>query len=174
MKPSLLLGLMLTTASMVTTSVAADSPIAVSIAVPQRGTERVLEYYGKSPHFHVIIANTSDKPQRIWREWCSWGYYGLSFEFTDASGETWTAKKKPRDWTKNYPDFWTVGAHESLVLDVQIANTDTWEGFPRPQGVSQTFTMRAVFEFRPDEESRQHSVWTGRIVSKSDKYVFYK
>ena len=132
----------------------------------------MIEY--RDPHFHVIISNTSDKPQRIWREWCSWGYYGLSFEFTDATGKTWIAKKKPRDWTRNLPDFWTVGARESLVLDVHFADAKTWDGFPQPQGASQPFTMRAVFEFKPDDKSRQHSVWTGRAVSKADKYVFYK
>jgi len=159
---------------MVASVSAADPPIAVSIAVPHRGTERVLEASGRNPHFHVIVSNVSDKPQRIWREWCSWGYYGLSFELTDSTGKTRIAKKKPRDWTKNYPDFWTIAAHESLVIDVNFADTDTWEGFPRPQSVSQAYLMRAVLEFRADDESRQHFVWTGRVVSKADKYVFYQ
>lgn len=173
MKAPLLLGLLVITLSIIAPSEAADSPIAVSIAVPQRGTERVLEYHGESRHFHVIISNTSDKPQRIWREWCSWGYYGLSFEFTDATGKTRTAKKKPKRWVKNYPDFWTVAAHENLVLDVQFSDTDIWEGFPRPKGVSEAFTMRAVFEFQPDDQSQKNSVWTGRVVSKAEKYMFY-
>lgn len=174
MKPALLLSLCLFGLSVLSSALAADSPIEISIAVPQRGNDRVLEYYGSNPHFHVIVSNVSDKPQRIWREWCSWGYDGLSFEFTDAAGKTWIATKKPGEWTKNFPDFWTIPPNESLVLEVFFADADVWEGFPRPQGVSEAFTMRAIFEFQPDDQSRKHSVWTGRVVSKADKYVFYK
>ena len=32
--------------------------------------------------------------------------------------------------------------------------------------------MQALFEFKPDEESRKEGVWTGRAVSKADKFVF--
>jgi len=176
MKPVLLLSLLLTVPRIATSVPGADSPIAVSIAVPHHGTERVVGSgsYGRDPHFHVIVSNLSDRPQRIWREWCSWGYYALSFELSDENGKTWTVKKKPRDWTMNNPDYWTVEPHECLVLDVHFADTNIWEGFPRPSGVSQAFTMRAVFEIRPDKESHESAAWTGRAVSKADQYVFYR
>ena len=157
-----------------------NTTLTVAIAIPQNSNgERTIDYsldnalgYSvHSPHFHVIISNASDKQQRIWREWCSWGYYALSFEITDQNGKKWIASKKPRGWDKNYPDFWTIEPHESLVLDVEFAETGTWDGFPRSNG---TFTIRAVFEVQPDEDSLKHSVWTGRAVSNADKYVFYK
>jgi len=154
---------------------AADSVISVAIAVPAHGSHRVLEYSGgHESHFHVLISNVSDKPQKIWREWCSWGYYALSFEITDESGKTWTATKKARDWDKNFPDSWTLAAKETLVLDVHFAGSDTWEGFPRPSGVSQTITIRAIFEISPDKDSQRDSVWTGRALSKADKFVIYR
>lgn len=152
---------------------AGESPISVSVAIPARNGERRIEHRDRTTHFHVIVSNSSDKPQRIWREWCSWGYFGLTFEFTDERGKKWVAKKKPRDWTRNFPDWWTLEPHESLVLEVHFGDSDIWESFPRPGHGSQTVTMQAVFEFRPDDESLRHGVWTGRTVSKADKFVFY-
>jgi hypothetical protein len=171
---ALLLTTLLAATNIVADICAAEVPISVSVAVPVRNGERRIEYRDKSTHFHVTIANTSDKPQRIWREWCSWGYFGLTFEFTDERGEKRFAKKKQRDWTYNFPDWLTLEPQESLVLDVYFGDSDTWEGFPRHEPGSQMVTMQAVFEFRPDDESRKHSVWTGRAVSKADKFVFWR
>jgi len=173
-KTTHLLSILVAAICLTSVSRAAETNIEVSIAIPKRNGKRVLEYSARSPHFHVIVANTSDKPQRIWREWCMWGYYALSFELTEQDGKTRTIKKKPRSWTKNFPDYWTVGPHESLVVDVEFADTSTWEGFPQPSGVSQSFTMRAVFEIPQGDQAQQHSVWTGRVVSKADEYVFYR
>jgi hypothetical protein len=151
-----------------------DRSLQIAIALPQnRHNERVLSYSGGKKQFHVIVNNATDMPKRIWQEWCSWGYFALSLELTGNSGETWTVKKKTRVWFRNYPDYWTLGPHESLVLDVEFADGNVWDGFPRPQGVSQKFKMRAVFEIRPEEYSREHSIWTGRAVSKAEEYVFY-
>jgi hypothetical protein len=153
---------------------AADSGIQVTIAIPQNHQgERALKYFSREP-FHVIITNSSDTPKRIWQEWCSWGYFALSLELTDENGKTWTATKRTRAWSKNYPDYWTLGPQESLVLDVAFFDSDTWEGFSRPSVPSQKLKMRAIFEVRPDRFSQEHSVWTGRAVSKTDEYVFYK
>lgn len=152
---------------------AGESPISVSVAIPTRHGERRIEYGDRTTHFHVIVSNTSEKPQRIWREWCSWGYYGLTFEFADERGKKWVAKKKPAIWTRNFPDWWTLAPGERLVLDVHFGDSEKWEGFPRPEHGSQAVTMQAVFEFKPGDESRKHEVWTGRTASKADKFVFY-
>ena len=173
LRTKLLLSILIAGLGMTPASKAAESSIEVSIAVPYRNGKRVLEYSARS-HFHVIIFNKSGSPQKIWRDWCSWGYYALSFELTDESGKTWTAKKKPRGWRKNFPDSWTVAPHECLVLDVDFADAAVWEGFSRPSGISETLKMRAIFEIQTDKESEQHSVWTGRAVSKTDEYVFYR
>jgi hypothetical protein len=147
---------------------AEDSSISVSIAIPHhQSNQRELEYSVNNPHFNVIITNTSNKPKRIWDEECGFGYYGLSFEFTDASGKTWMVKKGPTAFSANGVAFWTVDAHESLVLDVQFSDADIWEGFPLPQAGIQTFKVRAVFGFPPVDASRELSIWTGRVVSKT-------
>jgi len=99
-------------------------PIGVSLAIPIHNGERRVEYRDQTTHFDVIVSNTSDKPERIWREWCSWGYFGLSFEFTDEHGKRWVAKKKEQVWTKNFPDWWTLDPHESFAIDVDFADTN--------------------------------------------------
>ena len=150
-----------------------DNRLALSIAIPLRNSGREIKYAGERPHFHVVLTNTSKQPVNVWRDWNSWGYSALSFEVTDDKGKTWKVQKGPRGWDKNFPDYWTVAAHENLVLDVYFADADTWQRFPRPTGGPQTYTMRAVFETSPDEESKKYSVWTGRVVSTADKYTFY-
>ena len=150
-----------------------ESPIALSVAIPAHNHERRVEYHDRNTHFHVIVSNTSDTPRRIWQEWCSWGYFGLTFEFSDENGRKWVAGKKERVWTLNSPDWWTLDPHESFVIDVYFPDSEIWLGFPLPGNGSQTVTMRAVLEFKPDDEARQHDVWTGRVASKAQKFTFY-
>jgi hypothetical protein len=151
------------------------NPIAVTIAIPcSQNGERVIQYSTTAPHFHVLVSNVSEQPQKIWKEWCSWGYYALSFNLTDPDGKSWkVTKNMPHAWQANGPDNWTISPHESLVIDVDFADSATWQPFPHPKEWPQTFTMQAIFEAQPDEWSKKLSVWTGRIVSKADKYTFY-
>jgi len=156
-------------------AVAEKSPISISVAIPtSRDGERAVTDYGHDAHFHVVIANVSNKPQRIWQEWCSWGYFGLRFEFTDEKGKKWFAEKKPRDWIKNYPDWWTLAPYESLVLNVYFGDSEIWQGFPFPERMSQIVTMRAILEFKADDDSRKLNIWTGRVASKEEKFTFYR
>lgn len=173
----LLLSIQLALALAATNSLAEDSPIAVYITIPTDNGERRIDnveyiFQDNAAHFDVIVTNTSDKPQRIWREWCSWGYYGLTFEFTDENGKKWFACKKGRGWTMNAPDRWTLEPHESMVIEVYFADSKIWQGFPLPSNGSQTVTMQAILEFKPDDEAKQDDVWTGRVVSKAEKVIF--
>lgn len=171
---ALFLTIILAVMPFVANATAEDSPIAVSIAVPlSENGERIIKYPERIPHFHVIVSNVSDKPQRIFQEWNLWGYHGLSFEITDMHGKKWVAKKKPTRFNMNFPEFWTLDPHQSMVMEVFFADLDTWEGFPLPESGSQTVTMRAIFAFKPDDESRKLGVWTGSVVSKADKFTFY-
>ena len=153
---------------------AEDSPISVSIAIPTGSGERGIEYRDRAAHFHVIVSNTSEKPQRIWKEWCSWGYFGLTFEITGPTASKRIAEKKLRDWTVNYPSWWTLDPLESMVIDVYFGDSEKWQGFPSPEAGPWTVTMQAVFEFKPDEEARKYDVWTGRVTSRPEKLTFYR
>lgn len=144
-------------------------PLSLSIAVPVRGKQRSIE----NAQFHVVVRNISTHNVNLWREWCSWGYFSLSFEVTDENGKNWIVKKKDRGWDKNYPDSCTVDPNGDLVIDVTL-NPDTWENPPRPEaGKSLTVTLRAVFQVRETEESKKHEVWTGKVVSEAKQYTFW-
>ena|ERR1041385_3304838 len=154
-----------------TSSPGTNSTISISIAVPERGGQRSIENRGQESHFHVILSNVSDQPQRLWREWCSWGYSALSFEISDKAGKTSMIKKRPKAWSKNYPDFCTLQPGETLVIDVYFLAQDVWDNFPKPRGEGEAFTIRAIYEVRSEEWSQKYSVWTGRVVSKAATYV---
>lgn len=148
-----------------------DSAIDVSIAVPQHDGQRSILVEDDTSHFHVLIKNKSGETKRLWREWCSWGYYALSFECVDRQGNRHVATKKPIAFKQNTPDFWTLPAGETLVIDVYPA-PEEWQGFPiPPKGELARLEMRAVFEIAPDQQSMKHGVWTGKAVSESGEYV---
>jgi hypothetical protein len=155
---------------------AADRGLDVAIIIPHRDDHPGYLAWGNAerrPHFHVLLTNTTDQPKRLFQEWCSWGYYALTFAFTDEHGETFPARKGPHAWTMNFPDYWTVPAHESLVIDVYFADREEWgdsfwlsPGHPKGE-----VTLKAIYQVRPDGESEKLGVWTGKIESKPVKCV---
>jgi hypothetical protein len=155
---------------------AEDEPISVAISVPASSAtngSRMIRSGAADAHFHVVVTNVSEKPQRVWRDDCSWGYAALSLEITDDTGKTWSAEKKPRGWLANEPFYWILEPHENLVIDVYFTNAATWNGFPDVQPhVRKVVSMRAIFDIKPDDESRRQGVWTGRVQSQSGKYTF--
>jgi hypothetical protein len=154
---------------------AADE-LEIAIAVPKNPlNERVAGYMSyRDSRFHVVLTNVSDRLLRIWTEGNSWGYDALSFEISDRKGKTWRAQRKPRPWDKNVPYYLLLEPHDQMVIEVTPANPDEWEGFPHAPDQPQTFKMRAIFEIKPDRESKRLEVWTGRVVSKIDDYTFEK
>jgi hypothetical protein len=152
----------------------AEESLAISIAIPADADgERAIRY--EKPMFQVQVTNKFDREQRIWRDSNSWGYYALSFELTEANGKVTRIEKKPQGFTRNVPSYWTLPPHERRMLEVDFAETTTWSPVPFPQrgGGPVTYTMRAIFEIGETEESKKFNVWTGRIVSKPEKYTFY-
>src|SRR5262245_12383625 len=74
--------------------------LAVAIAVPEHLGRRPISLGARAEVFHVVITNVSEQPVRLWREWCSWGYFNLRFE-AEVGGRTLLLAKKPRGWTRN-------------------------------------------------------------------------
>jgi len=141
----------------------------LSISVPLSHEERVVSL-DPSQHFHVVLTNTSGQPQRFWKDTCSWGYDVLSLELTGEHGKKAIIKKKPRNWRKNFPDFWTVPPGGNLVFDINLGG-DTWEGVPGADFGSKV-RMRAIIDVPGDEEARDHKVWTGHLASEAEEFVF--
>jgi hypothetical protein len=151
-----------------------QSPFSVAIAVPTRFGKRSIELYRPEQHFHVVLTNISKHDVSVWREWCSWGYFNLSFEVTDSEGKTVVVKKKQRGWGKNYPDFATIDPNGNFVIDVTF-DPEVWENPPLPEeGKSQTLSIRAIYESAECGEAKESKVWTGRAVSEKKEYTIWR
>lgn len=97
----LVLGLFLTLAC-ANASGTNEPPLKISIAVPLTDGQRVIECRDTNSHFHVILSNVSDTPQRIWPEDAPPGYdalaeqgrapFVLGFPHPGESGEAVTMK----------------------------------------------------------------------------------
>jgi hypothetical protein len=153
-------------------------PPALSVRiVPDRAGDdgaRSITLWQPSSHFNVVVTNISDKPVRLWREWCSWGYFALSFVVTDEAGKAAVVKKSPRDWDKNYPDWTELAPGDSMVFEVTFAE-GTWTNSPLPaKNASLKVRMKAAFEVREDGQSKKLNVWTGKVESPELSYTIYR
>jgi len=149
---------------------AEDSGLSVSIVIPHTdaGLGELRWSAGPpAPHFHVLLQNTTAAPKRIFQEWNSWGYYALSFELTNESGETTLVHKGVHGWTKNGPSYWTIAPNDFAIIDVYFADRSTWgDGFwLKPGNPTGRVKLRAIYQVSPDENSKNLSVWTGKITS---------
>jgi hypothetical protein len=122
--------------------------------------------------FQVVVTNMSDTKQKLWKEWCSWGYFNISFEVALTDGTKCRITKKMRDWTRNGPDYLIVEPRNHFVYNVRFAD-DIWQGFPK-QMSAQDVKINAVFEVQPDDQSEKLGVWTGRIESENVSVRLHK
>lgn len=155
--------------------------LSISIAIPKHGGDRSIIYSSTSDHFSVVITNTSNQPQKVWKEWCSWGYFSLWFEVEEEGGRKYEVHKKGRAWFRNYPDAWTIAPGENLVIDVYFGSND-WDNFPLPKdGKPKKVKLTAIFENGHDEEidkellklSNCEDIWLGKISSSPSDFFVY-
>jgi hypothetical protein len=161
----------------------ADGPrFSIDVVVPQRSDgERRIAYrssgseWDREAHFHVVIVNESDKPQRIWQENNSWGYFALSFRFVDEAGGTTIIKRHARFFSYNAPAFWLLEPNEKIVVEVRFEDPKDWDSFPSPSPGSKIVgSIQALLEISPTPASAKHGVWTGRVTSETRKVSFYR
>jgi hypothetical protein len=149
-------------------------PLTVQI-VPthSRDGRQSLDLPEPASHFHVVIANVSKDPIRVWKEWCSWGYEALSFEALDVDGRSLVISKIPGEWNKNYPDPFEIAPGGPMVVDVSL-DPSTWQNSPLAGASGKAdLRLKAVYEIRPDRDSERMKVWTGRAVSEQLQYTLY-
>jgi hypothetical protein len=149
-------------------------PLTVRI-VPSSTTEKgehlITLYRQPTQHFYVVVTNKSNEPLRLWREWCSWGYYTLSFAVVDAAGKKVIVTKGSRAWTRNFPDTTTLGPGDHMVFEVTF-DKDTWPNAPMPvEAKSHTIKMKAIFSIPADDDTKKHEVWTGEVSSPLKSYT---
>jgi hypothetical protein len=125
-------------------------PFTLMIVPNERHEKRAYLVFNKPhaphEHFHVILTNVSDKPQRLWNDSCSWGYGRLYFEVTDRKGNVRHVKQVERIWEKNYPDWFYLSPRHHVIFDVSF-DLEKWEGVPTLEKdvASAEMKMRAFY-----------------------------
>ena len=118
------------------------------------------------PYFFVILTNKTDHILKVWKQWCSWGFFTLSFTVKQEDGNSFTLKRLNGAWTWNYPDATIVYPGKCFVLQATIAKkgSGVFEGFP-PKFRDGKTTIQAHFTIKEDAETKKHGVWTGSVSS---------
>ncbi len=138
----------------------------LAIAIPKirtngPGSEAHAVTYDKSDKrpFYVVLTNKSGIVQHLWEEWNSWGYYNLSFEFTDSTNKTWLVKRGDWAFTINAPGWFSLDPGETHVFSVTFPSN--WQDLPKAEGPPHVFvTLRAIYEIPPDGMIQRNGVWT--------------
>lgn len=148
--------------------------LSVAIAIGKdRGKSRSIQYTGEHSHFSVVLRNESEQPLRLWREWCSWGYFALRFMAIDQDGKEHKISKAPRRWSANNPDFEEIDPGECVVREVFFGKKD-WEPFPRGKDrAGNLLQLQAIYEVELDKHATELGVWTGKIESPSLEVRFF-
>jgi hypothetical protein len=124
----------------------------------------------RTEHFFVVVSNTSEKPVRLWKEFCSWGYTTLSFQVEGQSGKRSVVVKTRRPvWRKNTPDWMTITPGDHMVFNVAFGS-QSWQTEP----LTGEIKLKAVFEISKDKQTDEHKVWTGRIESPQHTYTIHR
>ncbi len=141
-------------------------PLTLSVALPAVHGQRVLPYGGT---FTVVVTNTSAKPVRVWRDWCSWGYFNLSLGFEDGDAER-VVEKEQRGWNKNYPDAAELAPGESILFPVTLTN-EVWKDLGLKDRVGRKVKMRVRYCVPPDDDAVKLGVWAGTLRTAYQTYT---
>lgn len=155
---------------------AAEPPLLVSIGVTANANGlRLIHVNGKDATFPVVITNVSDKPLRIWAQWCSWGNRSIQFQLEGADGTKTSAVSAVMAWTMNFPDFYELKPGESSVTDIAFTDSYLWSGFTLPKDQKTTkLSMRVILSIHPDEDGKRLNVWNGTVQSEMNTYHFVR
>jgi hypothetical protein len=116
---------------------------------------------------HIIIENISDKPQRHFEEWNSWGYGNLTLEWTDANGKTGNVAKVPGSWDRNGPSTVILEPGEALVREITF-DSKLWHVWPAiAYGTKLRLKVTYRSAGRPDADG-----WTGEVHTQEKTVTF--
>ena len=94
--------------------------------------------------FYASLTNKSDRPLMVWKEWCSLGYFNLTFECTRGNGEVFALQRIFGYWTRSFPDPYWVKPGEFYSWPVVMDSN--WGGFPKNWKNGVQVKIRAVYE----------------------------
>ncbi|MCP5536683.1 MAG: hypothetical protein H7A51_10715 [Akkermansiaceae bacterium] len=135
--------------------------------VPSRHSEgkgQVLYATKPLDKFYIVLHNTSGQDQRVWRDWCPWGYHNLSLHAELDNGKKVLLTTATKNWGRSYPDAALVRAGKSYVFEVHLAGK-VWKGLEELPGSA--FKLTVVYEVKETAESKQKHVWTGKVSSEA-------
>ena len=152
------------------------------VAIPVRAADWAIDVVLESPGkgrqfinlrlpFYVVLTNTTDHDLMVWKEWCSDGYFNLTFEFTGKDGKVVKVEKEGRAWDKNFPDGFVVNPGRHFVLSVTLSSIDDkstyrWVGTENLRGV---MTMKAIYKNAyedPPAAELKIRAWIGQVESE--------
>lgn len=171
-----------------------EQDLAIEIAVPTKNGVRGLQLDNTNWTFHVIISNVSTNQIRLWEEWCSWGFYSVSFEIITPDGKKTMIEKGTMAWGGNAPDYYILLPGESFAIAIRfnemgcVENEKLWVNLPKLKlERGQKIRMRAVYRISPEEDmeetdteghvthemapEKKYHIWTGKVVSDWKEYV---
>lgn len=154
------------------TEAAPPPPFSIELIVPVSTPQGIREVsLDRYPQLHVLIKNISPQPQRLWKDWNTWGYFNLSLEWT-AAGRTFLINRlTPRAWDGDFPDFWLLAPGETVVLVVDMSSGQ-WQGFPDLYGESVSATLKATYVNKSDELATAFEVWVGKLETAPIPVLF--
>lgn len=131
-------------------------------------------YFPERQYFHVLLTNKTDRSIKIWEEWNSWGFTGLSFEITYPDGRKVISQKRSHGWDKNYPSWIKIPPDRHYIFEVNFENDTTlWHYWTNSvlneKGDFTICKLKAVYEIRESLDSRKENIWTGRIESEEEE-----
>jgi hypothetical protein len=148
-------------------------PLGIAVSIGTSTPDLMTLYPAMEPridHLNVIITNRSLRDVRIWKEWCSWGYYNIEFILKDQSNHEYRIARVGRIWPVNLPDPMLIRSGDSFVRDCFILerSADSYDGRwgYDPLPLDEALTGVCTFTIEKDEYSKEQGVWTGTVRSE--------
>lgn len=142
--------------------------LSIPISTPNGHREISIERYF---NLHVLIKNITPHPQKLWKDWNTWGYFNLRLEWQAANKSFPITRKAPKVWNGDFPDYWVLNPGETVVLVVDMRSGD-WEGFPDLYGERIPAKIKAIYENKRDVLADEFSIWYGRMETDPIDIVF--
>jgi len=124
--------------------------------------------------FYVVLTNTSKHDLIVWKEWCSWGYYCLSFTVTLPDGKEFQIKKYPREWSRNFPDTYIIHPNQHFLWKVNFSSKAKEWDVPSEVLKQEKVTIQAQFEIPGDFYIKNSKAWVGKVSSPPIQVMLYK
>ncbi|HOX44191.1 MAG TPA: hypothetical protein PK668_11365 [Myxococcota bacterium] len=130
------------------------------------GRQPVFRVEYRSPVHFLLFSNQDGL--RVFQEWCSWGYFTRSFSARQVGGAAreFVLRRNPNQaWTKNFPATHSLDRGAFLITSADLCD-GSWIAEPALPLEDLELELVGHFEIKPDEETVEQKVWTGRLSTR--------